>query len=74
MRHFTDKELIGSPGEGKCPDCKWWNNSVVVKTCGCTLTAQGKLNGTAEILEHYDIVILARDAKRRLEQRAEGNA
>ena len=59
---MTDIELLGTPGSGRCMDCKWNNDSAVVKSCPCNRP----LDYTREMSDkHTAIIKLAREAKLR---------
>ena len=58
---YTDAELLGTPGSGKCMDCKWYEDSAVAKACGCHST--GPLSHDElerRLINHAEILMLAR--------------
>lgn len=62
-----DDDLIGAGHGGKCPDCKWNEDSLVVQFCPCR--SQGTVSddwATAYNVMHETVVRCAREAKIRV--------
>ena len=62
-REYTDEELLGTPGDGRCMDCKWYENSAVAKACGCRF--QPGFHLLYDRAEHIRVLALARVAQKR---------